>query len=64
MRIRFDRLIACVRDDVGKTALQAATFTAKIFGLKAFDVALVFYTWRFRTPFAPVLVLGAAVAPL
>jgi hypothetical protein len=43
MSIRFDRLTAYVHDDVSKTAMQAATFTAILFGLKPLGVALVFY---------------------
>jgi hypothetical protein len=44
MSIRFDRLTAYVRVDVGKMAMQVAIFTARIFGLKLLGIALVFYT--------------------
>jgi hypothetical protein len=53
-----------IRINQRQFGLQAATFIARIFGLKPLGFALVFYTLRFRTLFVRVLVLGAAVAPL
>jgi hypothetical protein len=37
-------MTAYVGDEVGKMAMQAATFTARIFGLKPLGVAWIFYT--------------------
>jgi hypothetical protein len=42
MSIRFDCLTAYAHDDVGKMAMQAATFTARIFGLKPLGVVWFF----------------------